>query len=100
MDFPQATLLAFSDELEKIAGGFTRSGVRPFKAETLAKHVGRFAKKGVMIKRSGVNASHVGAAALTGGALALYGERKGKKMMEDYRLGREIRKQQSAQGQQ
>jgi hypothetical protein len=92
MELTEVTLSAFKDELEKIAGGFSRSGIRPYKADTLLKHTGRFVKRNFMTKKSGVKSTlAIGA---TGAAAALYGERKLKKAVDDYRMGREIRKQQ------
>lgn len=103
MELSEVTFSAFKDELEKIGGGFTRSGIRPYKADTLLKQTGRFVKKnfrvgGAKMKTSaakpGFSGRQVGAAALTGGALAIYGQHKAKKALEDYQTGREIRKAQ------
>jgi len=98
----ESIVSAFMDELTKIAaGGFTRTGIRPRMASTVLKNSERFVKRKFdvpaaknLFKGAGVNARHVGAAALSGGALALVGERKLKKMHEDWRMGREIRRQQ------
>jgi hypothetical protein len=95
MDLSEATRRAFEDELEKIGGGFSRSGIRPFKAETLAGKAGKFMKKNVMLKTSaGFSRRHIFAAATAGGAGAIYGQRKLKQMAEDYQTGKTIRMQQ------
>jgi hypothetical protein len=94
MELQEATFRAFEDELTKIGGGFSRSGIRPFKATTLAERTGRFVKKNFMTKMSAFTRRQIFAAAATGGAGALYGQRKLKQMSEDYQTGKQIRQQQ------
>lgn len=92
---------AFQDELEKIAFGASmgtgraRSGIRPVKAQSLASKTGLAAKGvGKFFKRAAApNPKHVGAALVSGAALGLYGERKIKKLHQDYQIGRQLRKQ-------
>lgn len=90
---------AFRDELEKIAlgppmgTGQTRSLIRPRTAQSMASKSG-LAAKGVakfFRKTGGVNPRHVLGGAVTGGALALYGDRKIKKLHADYQAGRAMR---------
>ena len=94
MELTDATLRAFEDELTKIGGGFSRSGVRPFKATTLASKTGKFVKKNFMSKVSAFKPRHVFAASAAGAAGALYGQRKVKQMAEDYQTGKQLRQQQ------
>jgi len=100
MELTDFTLSAFRDELDKIAAsGFSRSGVRPYKADTLLKKTGRFVKKQFMKKpgdlmKTGASTKQILTAGAAGAAAALYGERKLKKVVDDYRTGREIRRAQ------
>jgi hypothetical protein len=80
----------FEDELSKIAG-WSRAGRRPLRAATL------LAKRATMTKVSGYGDSNTRkllTAAGVGGVTALVGVHKGKKAIDDYRLGRAMRKQQ------
>jgi len=103
MELSEATLHAFKDELDKIAGtGLSRTGIRPRTAATMAgkksyapSAVKKFVKKNFMTKFSAnFGPKALGTAAMAGGALALYGERKGKKAVQDWQTGRQIRQQQ------
>ncbi len=94
MDVVEVTLRAFKDELVKIGGGFARSGVRPYKASTLASIPGKFVKKQFMTKMSALGPRHMFAASAAGAAGALYGRKKVKQMAEDYQPGKQIRQQQ------
>jgi hypothetical protein len=85
----------FNDELEKIAG-FSRSGVRPFKASTLLAKK-KLVKKATMSKMSSGESKSLlkgkgkALALLATGALA--GDQL-KKAKDDWRMGREVRRQQ------
>jgi hypothetical protein len=99
MDLSQATLAAFKDELEKIAGGFARTGIRPYKADTLLKQTGRFVKKQFMgtpssLMKTSASTKAILTAGATGAALGIYGQHKAKKMHEDYQMGRQVRRAQ------
>lgn len=95
MELSKALRRGFDDELEKIStGGFSRAGIRPFKASTLAGKAGKFVKKNFLTKTSGMPKKPLFAAATAGAAGALYGQRKLRQAAEDYQVGRQLRKQQ------
>lgn len=96
-------LSAFSDELVKISNAYLRSGKRPISVD---KYLENEATDNVgtgpeTLAESSAVQSKISAvlvplaAGAVGGALALH---QGKKAVKDWRLGREIRQQQEAQG--
>ena len=94
MELLEATRRGFEDELTKIAGGFSRTGVRPFSATTLANKTGKFVKKNFLTKVSALNRRQLLAAATFGAGGAIYGQKKAKQMAEDYQTGKQFRQQQ------
>jgi hypothetical protein len=90
---------AFSEELTKIANHWVRSGRRPISVDKFLENEatdnsgpGPNSTPEFEAKTSAVIPLAIGA---VGGALALH---HGKKAVKDWRLGRDVRQQQEAQG--
>lgn len=98
MDLTDIVYKSFRDELEKISG-LSRIGRTPMLPGTIsskaavgraAKGLGKFFKTKIS---AGFTAKHMLGATASGGALALYGQHKLKKMHEEYQTGRMMRQQ-------
>ena len=94
MKSPEVVYTSFRDELEKIAGtGEARFGKTPRRMATAAMETGRAAKGlGKFFKKiAKIDPRIVGGSMVTGGALTLYGQKKIKKLHQDYQMGRQMR---------
>ena len=91
MKSQEVVYTSFRDELEKISG-MVRSGKPAVTVANALKGKGRFFKgiadKG---KLAAVNPRHVMGGIVTGGVATLYGQKKLKKLHQDYQMGRQMR---------
>jgi hypothetical protein len=99
MDLSETMRQAFIDELTKIAGGMARFGATPVTMANAVQGKGQFMKgrgaKSLFAKVSAqMTPRNVLTAAGVGGALTLVGQHKGKKMLQDWQTGRQLRRQQ------
>jgi hypothetical protein len=94
VDLNETIKMAFDDELAKIAGGWSRAGKTPFKMSTLAKKALMTKVSSHPFKNLDKRTKELLTAAAAGGAASVVAVHKGKRAIDDYRMGRAIRKQQ------